>query len=109
MIAQSLGNIAKLHTALGNGDALAAQQAAARVVRRSQTQCAGAGCERRQREDGAALDQCSGCLRTYYCSTACQTADWKAGHRAECKALAAEGRAAAAAALAAETMAARAR
>ena len=42
------------------------------------------------RDDGAPLDVCIKCRRTFYCGKACQTADWKAGgHKAECKALAA--------------------
>ena len=89
-------------TALGD-DARASSLASTRVLRRSQIACAGLGCTRKLREDGAPLDQCAGCLRTYYCSVACQTADWKreGGHMAECKTLAAEGKAAAAAAAAA--------
>ena len=70
-----------------------------RILRRSQVICAGPGCENQQRPDGAPLGQCAGCLRTYYCCVACQTADWKrkGGHKAECKALAAGCKAAAAA------------
>ena len=59
--------------------------------RRSQLSCAGPGCARSLREEGAPLDQCAGCLRTYHCSVACQRADWKTDHKAECKVLAAEG------------------
>ena len=45
---------------------------------------------RRQQEDGAPLDVCVKCRCTFYCGKACQTSDWKAGHKAECKALIAE-------------------
>ena len=53
----------------------------------------GPGLHRKLKEDDTPLDQCAGCLRTYDCSVACQTADWKreGGHKAECKALAAQG------------------
>ena len=60
------------------------------VARRSQIACAAEGCTRKMKADGAALDVCVNCRRTFYCGKACQTADWKAGHKAECKALAAE-------------------
>ena len=72
--------------------ATAAEDAALSIGRRSQTHCAGPGCERRQRPDGAPLDVCVNCRRTFYCGKACQTADWKrkGGHKAECKALIAE-------------------
>ena len=63
-------------------------------MRRSQSACAGPGCVRRMREDGAPLDVCVNCRRTFYRGKACQTADWKAGHRKECKALVAESAAA---------------
>ena len=66
------------------------------VARRSQIACAGLECERRLREDGAPLDVCVNCRRTFYCGKACQTADWKAGHKKECKALIAGAAAAAA-------------
>ena len=67
-------------------DYLAAAQFAAR---RSQTACAGPGCVRKLREDGAPLDVCALCRRTFYCGKACQDADWRreGGHRAECKTL----------------------
>ena len=68
--------------ALGkSSEAVASLQVSTWVTRRSQTRCAGPKCERKLREDGAPLDQCAGCLRTYYCSVACQTADWKGGQR----------------------------
>ena len=88
----------------GLGDAASAKvfldEAISISRRRSQIHCAGPDCERRLRLDGAPLDQCAGCLRTFYCGKACQTADWKreGGHKAECKALIAEAAAAAAAA-----------
>ena len=40
-----------------------------------------------KRADGAPLDQCAGCLRMSYCSVASHTADWKAGHKKECRAV----------------------
>ena len=49
--------------------------------------CTAADCPRKVKADGTPLDQCGGCKRCYYCSKACQTADWKAGHKAECKTL----------------------
>ena len=57
------------------------------LIRRSQ--CAGPGCELRLRPDGAPLDVCVKCRRTFYCGKTCQTADWKReeGHKAECKRL----------------------
>ena len=81
-------NISVVNARLGNADAAAAAAAAAAsTARRSQVQCAAAGCPRKLKADGTPLDQCGGCKRCYYCSKACQTADWKAGHKAECKAL----------------------
>ena len=75
-------------------EAAVSQQAGQAVVRRSQTRCAGPKCTRKLREDGAPLDVCVKCRRTFYCSKDCQTADWKrkGGHKAECKALIAEGK-----------------
>ena len=85
-------------TQLGRHDEAAVFSADALVLRRrSQLACAGPGCKLRARDDGAPLDVCVSCRRTSYCGKACQTADWKAGHRKECKALAAEAAAAAAA------------
>ena len=89
-------NIGIIQSALGMTDeARLSQKAADQTLRRSQTHCAGPDCKHRQRPDGTPLEQCAGCLRTHYCSVACQAADWKrkGGHKAECKALAAEGRA----------------
>ena len=78
-------------------EAEAAGYAALAISRRSQTACAGPGCSRKLREDGAPLDVCVKCRRTCYCGKACQTADWKreGGHKAECKALIAATKAAA--------------
>ena len=73
---------------LGRAPAAAEAHKAARTIeRRSQSACAGPGCTRMMREDGAPLDVCVKCRCTFYCGKACQTADWKAGHRKECKAL----------------------
>ena len=47
------------------------------IQRRSQINCAGPGCARHLREDGAPLDVCVKCSATFYCGKACQTADWK--------------------------------
>ena len=33
------------------------------------------------------MQLCSGCLSSFYCSKACQTQDYKAGHKAICPAL----------------------
>ena len=93
-IASVLSVIALANDRQGNGDAAGeARAASAAVVRRSQTACAGPGCTRNVKADGRPLEQCGKCRRTYYCSVACQTADWKreGGHKAECKALVAEG------------------
>ena len=81
-------NIAVLNALRGNSDAAAvATAAAALTARRSQVQCAAAGCPRKLKADGTPLDYCGGCKRCFYCSKACQSADWKAGHKAECKTL----------------------
>ena len=83
-----MNNIADVNAALGNfDDAAAATAAAASTARRSQVQCAAGGCPRKLKADGTPLDQCGGCKRCYYCSRGCQTAHWKAGHKAECKEL----------------------
>ena len=80
--------IADVNAALGHADAASAAAAAAVTsARRSQVQCAAAGCPRKVKADGSPLDQCGGCKRCYYCSKTCQTADWRAGRKAECKAL----------------------
>ena len=97
-IAGVLRNISAVNARLGRTaaatDAFAASTA---VARRSQTACAGPGCARKLREDGAALDVCNNCRRTFYCGLACQKADWKAGHKAECRKLISEAVALAAA------------
>jgi len=93
-IAQCLKDLSDVNERLGNADAAAlAAAASASVARRSQTACAGPGCTRTVMENGRPLEQCGKCRRTYYCSVGCQTADWKreGGHKAECKALVAEG------------------
>ena len=92
-----LEDISNVKKKIGLDPAGAAQAASGAkfVYRRLQSRCAGPGCTRRTRGDGAPLDQCAGCLRTSYCGTACQAA-WKAGHRKECKALRKEGAGAAA-------------
>ena len=96
-IATSLSNIAALNIKLGRtGEALDAFFESSSVTRRSQTQCAGPDCARKIKADGEPLDQCGGCHRTHYCSRVCQSADWKAGHKAECKVLQAETAASAA-------------
>ena len=90
-IAAILLRIADAYHNSGRFDECAKADAAALAVeRRSQVQCAGPSCTRKLREDGAPLDVCVKCRATFYCGKACQTADWKAGHRAECKALMAE-------------------
>ena len=90
-ITACMRDIATANAALGNTDAAdAAAAAAASSARRSQVQCAAAGCPRKLKADGTPLDQCGGCKRCYYCSKACQTADWKSGHKAECKTLSGE-------------------
>ena len=89
MIAAALQGIEHTLSCLGlTAGAADAGAAAAGMMRRSQCACAGPGCTRKLREDGAPLDVCVNCRRTFYCGKACQTAGWKA----ECKALVAEGR-----------------
>ena len=80
-------------------EALAPRAAAAVIERRSQTHCSGSNCARTLREDGAPLDVCVNCRCTFYCGKACQTADWKAVHKKECKELIEAASAAAAAAV----------
>ena len=87
-IAITLRNISAVQGFLGRDEeATRTRSAALAINRRYQVACAGPGCERKLREDGAPLDVCVRCRCTFYCGKACQTADWKAGHRAECKAL----------------------
>ena len=52
------------------------------------------------------LGTCSACRAVWYCGTACSHADWRAGHKRVCKALAAERQAAKAARAAARAAAA---
>ena len=74
-----------LNVALGNVESAERASSEAKTAsRRSQMQCAAAGCPRKLKADGSSLDQCGGCKRCYYCSKACHPADWKAGHKAEC-------------------------
>jgi hypothetical protein len=40
--------------------------------------------------EGVSSQRCGGCRTVWYCGTACSHADWRAGHRRVCKALAAE-------------------
>ena len=99
LVVSALRRVGEAQSALGMyKQADRSRKEAYLYARRSQVHCAGPGCKLHQRPDGTPLHQCAGCLRTYYCSVTCQTADWKrkGGHKAECKALAAEGRAAAA-------------
>ena len=87
-IASTLAHIGICQGLLGRGAAAAkAGDAAEVVLRRSQTRCAGPGCDRKMKADGTPLTMCAACERTHYCSVACQTADWKPRHREECKAL----------------------
>ena len=82
-----------IETQLGlNAEAAATQARRTALLRRSQTHCAVPDCQRRVKADGASLERCAACLSTFYCSVACQTADWKAGHKAECATLVAEGK-----------------
>ena len=86
IISRCLRLLAEVNSALGNVDA--AERAvfeSAIAARRSQVQCAAAGCPRKMKADGSPLEMCAGCRRTHYCSVDCQRADWKAVHKAECK------------------------
>ena len=89
LISNCLRLLADLHSKLGPGNVDAAERAVAETTaaRRSQTQCAAAGCPRKMKADGSPLEMCSGCRQTHYCSVECQRADWKAVHKAECKQL----------------------
>ena len=100
-LAQTYVYLSGVQSILGRiDDAMVSRAKVAYISHRSQSSCSGPSCKQWSRPDGAPLDVCNGCLRIFYCSMACQTADWKreGGHKAECKAVAAEGRAAAAAA-----------
>ena len=95
-ISLALNNIGLVNEWLGRGEASNdAFSDSVAVARRSQTNCSGPGCSLKLRPDGAPLDVCVNCRRTFYCGKACQIADWKreGGHRKECKALVAEGKA----------------
>lgn len=59
--------------------------------------CSADGCLAPSKADGSTMDRCARCLKVYYCSTACQTRDWRERHKGVCKA---PGAAAAAAAVA---------
>ena len=88
--AATLSNIHIMLRSLGRPvEASMALSEAVAVTRRLQTHCSGPSCSRKLREDGAPLDVCIKCRRTFYCNKACQTADWfrEGGHKAECKAL----------------------
>ena len=100
-LASVLGLISQAHTSLGRHTttkAAAVRSEEEALKRRSQIACAGPDCDRKLRKDGAPVDVCVKCRRTFYCNKACQNADWirKGGHKAECKALIAEAKAAAA-------------
>ena len=95
-IAKLQKNLASVNLHLGNGDAyVKAIDDFSFAQRRSQTACAGPGCTRKLKADGKPLDVCVMCRRTFYCGKDCQTADWKAVHKKECKALIAAAAAAA--------------
>ena len=95
-VAYVLAWIANAHALLGNSALSAsAREEHDSIARRSQLNCAGPACARSTREDGGALNVCAGCSRTHYCSENCQAADWSAGHKADCKAIAAIVKAAA--------------
>ena len=65
--------------------AAAAEAAAAAAAAAIVPVCGGPGCARVVKESGAPLDVCAGCQRAHYCGKACQTAGWKAGHKAVCR------------------------
>ncbi|PVF97418.1 hypothetical protein CPB86DRAFT_785895 [Serendipita vermifera] len=59
-------------------------------VRENLDGCWNTDCEKHGLVDEAVeskLLRCSSCKTARYCSAACQTKDWKAGHKGECKAL----------------------
>ena len=99
LIGAALNSISDLQELLGNPDAAAAAAAASiAAARRCQTICFGPNCTHRMRPDGAPRDVCVNCRCTFYCGKVCQTADWKAEHKKECKVLIAAAAAAAEAA-----------
>jgi len=51
------------------------------ALRRSACYCASGACP------NVPTNVCGGCNATHYCGEACQGADWRAGHKTECKAL----------------------
>ncbi|KAJ7474111.1 hypothetical protein FB451DRAFT_1367108 [Mycena latifolia] len=52
--------------------------------------CDNIACLRPGLRNEAEFKQCSGCMVSVYCSQACQTADWRQGHRDICEAIQAE-------------------
>lgn len=64
----------------GDGSGSRAAGAGAAGARR----CASCGCLP-DTAAGVKLSTCSGCRAVAYCSTGCQHAHWKAGHRRECR------------------------
>ena len=42
-------------------------------------------CHKSSAETSNDMLKCAGCGQRRYCSAACQAADWKAGHKAQCK------------------------
>ena len=88
LIAAALHQLSDCKRRRGNLSAAnVATAEAVAILRRSQSHCAGPGCARRVKPDESPLDVCVKCRRTFYCGKDCQTTDWKAGHKAECKAL----------------------
>lgn len=67
----------------------ATQERLAEQLRGGQAICGARGCGKSVRADGSLLLLCAACKSIAYCSDACQRADWKPRHKAECKALAA--------------------
>ena len=49
----------------------------------------GKTCNACQAPEGTTLKHkiCSACKQVFYCSPECQRADWKAGHKEQCKVL----------------------
>ena len=66
-LARVLLNTARIQGILGDVEGSAQSHAnCLSIARRSQTACAGPGCSKKLREDGAALDVCVNCRRTFY-------------------------------------------
>jgi hypothetical protein len=86
---------AELNAAFERDEAPALRAAAARAAAQFFL-CSNVGCARtavlRRAEDRALVPakRCSRCLVARYYSAACQDADWRAGHKLVCRALAAE-------------------